>query len=199
MLSSFASGFVMGLSLIVAIGAQNAFVLKQGLKQHYIFAICLCCTLSDALLIAVGVFGFSHWMLFNPNMLLWAKYIGALFLILYGARHAYSAIRGGQSLTLASEQPPSLKQLLIICLALTWLNPHVYLDTVVLLGAISSQYVGTEHYFALGAMLASGVFFFALGYGARLLYPIFTRPRAWQILDGSIALIMWSIAYSLLQ
>ena len=198
MFTSLSHGFLMGLSLIVAIGAQNAFVLKQGLKQQHIFAICLCCALSDAILILAGVLGFSKLVLLHSHWLNMAKYLGALFLIGYGAQHAYSALKGGQALHLNDEQPVSLKKNLLIVLALTWLNPHVYLDTVVLLGAISSQYQEYAVYFGCGAMLASFLFFFALGYGARLLQPIFIRPRAWQILDGMIAVIMWCIAYSLL-
>ena len=198
MFASFTSGMLIGLSLIVAIGAQNAFVLKQGLGQQHVLAICLCCALSDAVLIAAGVFGFAQLIVVHQDGLGLAKYAGALFLGVYGARHAYAAWRGGQRLVLDSQQAPSLKRTLLICLALTWLNPHVYLDTVLLLGAISSQYSGREQYFAAGAILASVLFFFALGYGARFLQPLFRQARAWQILDGIIALIMWSIAYSLL-
>lgn len=199
MLTSIANGFVMGLSLIVAIGAQNSFILKQGLKQQHVFALCLCCALSDALLILAGVLGFSQVVLLHPQWLQVAKYLGAGFLVLYGAQHLYSAMKGGQSLNLQAEHSPNLKQMLLICLALTWLNPHVYLDTVLLLGAVSSQYGAMQLYFGLGAMLASFIFFFALGYGARLLQPIFAQARAWQILDALIGLIMWWIAYSLFQ
>ena len=193
------SGFVMGLSLIVTIGAQNAFVLKQGLKQQHVLAVCLCCALSDAILILAGVFGFSKLVLLHPEWLKVAQYLGAAFLIIYAAQHAYQAYIGGQCLTLQHDDRAQVAKVLSICLALTWLNPHVYLDTVVLLGSISSQYAHNAIYFALGAILASFMFFFSLGYAARYLQPIFLKPQAWQILDALIALMMGSIAYRLIR
>lgn len=197
MLSSYLQGFAIGFSLILAIGAQNAFVLKQGLKQQHIFWICLLCALSDATLIALGVFGFAALMQQFPMMITIARYAGALFLMVYGAQHIKQALQANQSIQLDAQSEQSLWKILGICLALTWLNPHVYLDTVVLLGSISAQFTQMKVYFALGAISASFLFFFALGYGARLLLPVFKNSKAWQILDVMIAVVMWSIALSL--
>ncbi|TCB71327.1 amino acid transporter [Acinetobacter sp. ANC 4216] len=198
MLNSALHGFAMALSLIVPIGAQNAFVLKQGLKQQHVFAICLCCALSDAILISSGVLGFSELVTLHPHWLNIARYLGATFLLVYGAQHFYQAWKGEQRLEISSNEVPSLGKVLFICLGLTWLNPHVYLDTVVLLGSISTQYPDTQLYFALGAISASFLFFFSLGYAARYLQPIFQRPKAWKILDIVIGGVIWSIAISLL-
>lgn len=197
MLSSYLQGFAIGFSLILAIGAQNAFVLKQGLKQQHIFWICLLCALSDATLIALGVFGFAALMQQFPMMITIARYAGALFLMVYGAQHIKQALQANQSIQLDAQSEQSLWKILGICLALTWLNPHVYLDTVVLLGSISTQFAQMKLYFALGAISASFLFFFALGYGARLLLPVFENAKAWQVLDVMIAVVMWSIALSL--
>lgn len=197
MLSTYLQGFAIGFSLILAIGAQNAFVLKQGLKQQHIFWICLLCALSDATLIALGVFGFAALMQQFPMMITIARYAGALFLMVYGAQHIKQALQANQSIQLDAQSEQSLWKILGICLALTWLNPHVYLDTVVLLGSISTQFAQMKLYFALGAISASFLFFFALGYGARLLLPVFENAKAWQILDVMIAVVMWSIALSL--
>lgn len=199
MLNSALHGFVMGLSLIVPIGAQNAFVLKQGLKQQHVFAICLCCALSDAILISAGVLGFSELVMLHPDWLNIAKYFGATFLLVYGVLHFYQAWKAEQRLEVRPNDVPSLYKVLLICLGLTWLNPHVYLDTVVLLGSISTQYPNTQLYFALGAIIASLLFFFSLGYAARLLQPIFQQPKAWKILDVVIGCVMWVIAISLLK
>ena len=197
MLSSYLQGFAIEFSLILAIGAQNAFVPKQGLKQQHIFWICLLCALSDATLIALGVFGFAALMQQFPMMITIARYAGALFLMVYGAQHIKQALQANQSIQLDAQSEQSLWKILGICLALTWLNPHVYLDTVVLLGSISTQFAQMKLYFALGAISASFLFFFALGYGARLLLPVFKNRKAWQILDVMIAVVMWSIALSL--
>ncbi|MFH7765714.1 LysE/ArgO family amino acid transporter [Acinetobacter sp. BSP-28] len=199
MLNSALHGFVMGLSLIVPIGAQNAFVLKQGLKQQHVFAICLCCALSDAILISAGVLGFSELIVLHPHWLNITKYFGATFLLVYGVQHFYQAWKAELRLEISSNEVPSLCKVLFICLGLTWLNPHVYLDTVVLLGSISTQYPNTQLYFALGAVIASFLFFFSLGYAARLLQPIFQQPKAWKILDVLIGCVMWLIAISLLK
>ena len=199
MLNSALHGFAMALSLIVVIGAQNAFVLKQGIKQQHVFAVCLCCALSDAILISVGVLGFSELVLLHPDWLNIAKYLGATFLLIYGAQHFYQAWKGEQRLDLTQDEVPCLWKVLLICLGLTWLNPHVYLDTVVLLGSVSTQYPNTQLYFALGAISASFLFFFSLGYAARYLQPMFQRPQAWKILDLIIGCVMWSIVISLLK
>jgi L-lysine exporter family protein LysE/ArgO len=189
-------GFALGLSLILAIGAQNAFVLRQGLLRQHVLPIVLVCALSDALLIAAGVAGFGVLAQAVPGLEWGMRLFGAAFLLWYGARTLRSAWRGGSQMD-AGQGAVSLQAAVLTCLALTWLNPHVYLDTVVLLGAISSQYADRLA-FALGAMSASFAFFFALGYGARLLAPVFSRPRAWQLLDLGIGLTMWAIAGKLL-
>ncbi|MBX9467986.1 MAG: LysE/ArgO family amino acid transporter [Rhizobium sp.] len=192
------AGFFLGLSLIVAIGAQNAFILRQGLRREHVLPLVLTCAISDAILIALGVAGFAtvlsrvEWL--EPVL----RYGGAAFLIAYAFRSAYSAWTGGNSLRAGETAGTSLRTALLTCLAFTWLNPHVYLDTVVLLGSISTRYAGHELAFALGAMTASFFFFFSLGYGARLLAPLFSRPASWRVLDGVIALVMASIAIKLL-
>ncbi|MCK0148985.1 LysE/ArgO family amino acid transporter [Marivita sp. S6314] len=195
-MASAVPGFFLGLSLILAIGAQNAFVLRQGLRRAHVFAVCLTCAVSDAILIAAGVAGFGALTEALPGLEWTMRVLGAAFLFWYGWRSFMSARKGGQALT-AGQEAGSLRAALLTCLALTWLNPHVYLDTVVLLGAISAQYP-SQLAFALGAMTASFVFFFSLGYGARLLAPLFARPRAWQVLDVLIGAVMWAIALKLL-
>jgi len=197
MLTSFLPGFALGLTLILAIGAQNAFVLRQGLRRHHVFWVCMTCALSDALLIASGVAGFGALAEAVPWFETVMRYGGAGFLIWYGAQNALSAWRGGGTLEAEGATPTKLRVTLLTLLALTWLNPHVYLDTVVLLGSISAQYEDRLS-FGAGAVTASFVFFFALGYGARLLSPLFAQPSSWRILDALIALTMWSIAVKLL-
>ncbi|CAH0341359.1 LysE/ArgO family amino acid transporter [Rhizobium sp. CECT 9324] len=193
------AGFLLGLSLIVAIGAQNAFVLRQGLLRRHVLPIVLTCAISDALLIAIGVAGFATvlasltWL--EPVM----RYGGAVFLALYALRSLHQSLTGAGALRAAKTQETRLLPALLTCLAFTWLNPHVYLDTVVLLGSISTRYAGQEMAFALGAMVASFTFFFSLGFGARLLEPLFAKPIAWRVLDGMIALIMMSIAVNLVR
>ena len=197
MLTSFVPGFLLSLSLIVAIGAQNAFVLRQGLRREHVFWVCLTCGMSDAFLIASGVAGFGALAQAVPWFETVMRYGGAAFLIVYGAQNALSAWRGGEVLQADGHAPASLRRTLLTLLALTFLNPHVYLDTLVLLGSISAQYEDRMA-FGLGAVLASLVFFFSLGYGARLLQPVFAKPLSWRILDGLIALTMWVIAATLL-
>ncbi|MEX0316807.1 MAG: LysE/ArgO family amino acid transporter [Ruegeria sp.] len=193
---SFVPGFALGFSLILAIGAQNAFVLRQGLRREHVFALCLTCAVSDAVLIAAGVAGFGALAVavpwFEPVM----RYGGAAFLLWYGARSLRSAWTGGAAMQAGNGQGTSLRAALVTVLAFTWLNPHVYLDTVVLIGSISAQY-DDRLSFAVGAMFSSFVFFFSLGYGAGLIAPLFARPRAWQVLDTLIGLTMWAIALKL--
>lgn len=198
-MQTFVSGFALGLSLILAIGAQNAFVLKQGLKRHHVFVVCLVCAASDALLIAAGVAGFGVIVEAYPSVETLSRYAGAAFLIAYGAKSFYSAYKHNHVLDAEGEDPCAVSKAVMVCLAFTWLNPHVYLDTVVLLGSISTQYPGDELQFALGAMVASFVFFFSLGYGARLLIPVFQKPVSWKILELLIGVMMLAIAVSLVR
>ncbi|MCI5112549.1 MAG: LysE/ArgO family amino acid transporter [Marivita sp.] len=198
-LAVFFTGMMMSLSLIVAIGAQNAFVLRQGLRGEHVLAVCLACAISDAILITVGVTSFrtvSEWLPWLEPVM---RYGGAAFLTWYGVKSLMSALRSKEALAADSSLPKTdLFRTLVACLALTWLNPHVYLDTVVLLGTISTQFTGSQGSFAVGAVLGSFVFFFALGYGAIKLRPVFERPTAWRILETLIALVMWIIAFKLL-
>lgn len=198
MLNALTQGFFLGLSLILAIGAQNAFVLKQGLKGQHIFPICLACAVSDAILIGIGVFALQVIENYLPAVSIYARYFGAIFLFVYGAKSFLTAFNKSDTLEPEGNETDGLIKTLLICLALTWLNPHVYLDTVILLGSISTQYGIYVSYFALGAMLSSFVFFFSLGYGATKLRPLFNKPFTWKVLDVFIGIIMWSIAAGLL-
>ncbi len=193
-MNTFIFGFSLGFSLILAIGAQNAFVLRQGLKGEHVFWVCLICALSDAILILIGVSGFQLLVSKLPGLIPIARYGGALFLFGYGMLSFRTAWLSRHSLVPSEIQSSSLKKSVFTCLAFTWLNPHVYLDTVVLLGSVSTQFADQVELFALGATGASFVFFFSLGYGARLLRPVFARPRAWQALEILIGIIMWGIA-----
>ena len=193
------AGFSLSLSLILAIGSQNAFVLRQGLKREHIFIVCLICAFSDALLISLGVAGFSLMISTIPWIEPVARYGGALFLFIYGAMNFWSAFKTHDSLQAAENSSAALGKVVLTCLALTWLNPHVYLDTLMLIGSVSTQYEGQKVAFAIGAVLASFVFFFSLGYGAKVLRPFFEKPQSWKILDYLIACIMWGIAYSLVK
>ncbi|ABV92457.1 lysine exporter protein [Dinoroseobacter shibae DFL 12 = DSM 16493] len=192
------SGFALGLQLIVAIGAQNAFLLRQGLRRSHVGALVVICTLSDAILIAAGVSGFAAIEARMPWLAPVTLWAGAAFLVWYGATHALAAWRGGAALDPARSGAESLRAAVLTCLALTWLNPHVYLDTLVVIGALSAQFGEARGAFGVGAAAASLVFFAALGYGARALSPVFARPRAWQVLDLIIAVTMWALAAKLL-
>lgn len=193
------SGFGLSFSLILAIGAQNAFVLKQGLRREYIGWVCLICALSDAILILSGVYGFKALTVWIPGVEAAARLGGSVFLLIYGLRSLMQAWRGGQALQPNGAEPTTgLARVVLLCLAFTWLNPHVYLDTVMLIGAVSLQYERQTHAFAAGAVLASVVFFYSLGYGARLLAPWFSRPQAWRVLDALVGFIMLWLAFRLL-
>ncbi|MCW7553763.1 LysE/ArgO family amino acid transporter [Endozoicomonas gorgoniicola] len=196
---TFFSGFSLGLSLILAIGSQNAFVLKQGIKNHYLFFVCLICSISDAILIALGVTGFGVIVKEIPSIEIIARYGGASFLFIYSLISFKSALSENHYLKPEGSSNKSLSKTVIICLAFTWLNPHVYLDTVILLGSISSQYQPYEFVFGLGAITASFIFFFILGYGAKVLAPIFSNPFAWKILEFIIGIVMLSIAILLIR
>ena len=197
MATAFLPGFLLGLSLIVAIGAQNAFVLRQGLRREHVFAVCAVCAISDAILIAAGVAGFGALVKALPLLAPVMRYGGAAFLLAYGLRSLWSAWRAHGGMDPARDEPRALGVILAMCLAFTWLNPHVYLDTVVLLGSVSTRYGAHRVPFALGAMTASCLFFFSLGYGARLLRPLFANPKAWRFLDALIGITMAALAAKL--
>jgi L-lysine exporter family protein LysE/ArgO len=197
-MSALLAGFSLGFSLILAIGAQNAFVLKQGLRQEHVFLTSLICALSDALLITAGVLGFGAIVKAYPQIELIARFGGAAFLIAYGLKSFYAAYRSDQALVAEGATASSALKVALTCLAFTWLNPHVYLDTVFLLGAISVQYGEQQDLFGIGAVCASFVFFFSLGYGARVLRPLFAKPKAWRVLDLMIGAIMITLATNLL-
>jgi L-lysine exporter family protein LysE/ArgO len=194
---SYASGFTLGLSLILAIGAQNAFVLKQGLKKQHVFLVCSICAASDAFLIFLGVSGFGVIVEQYPSIEKISRYAGAIFLVVYGLKSFYSAYHNSHALNPEGATPISKTKIALMCLAFTWLNPHVYLDTVVLLGSVSTQFEDTRA-FGIGAITSSFVFFFSLGYSARILIPIFQKPIAWKILEAFVGVLMLGLAVSLL-
>ncbi len=195
---SFVQGFLLSLSLIVAIGAQNAFVLRQGIRQSHVLAVVLTCAFSDAILMSAGVLGFGALAQAVPWLKPVMTYGGALFLFVYGALSFRSAWTGSGALKAGNGEETGLWATVGVCLALTWGNPHVYLDTLVLLGTIAAALDGHRVAFAVGAISASFVFFFTLGYGARLLAPFFARPSAWRLLDFGVGVLMWAIALALL-
>jgi L-lysine exporter family protein LysE/ArgO len=184
--------------LIVAIGAQNAFVLRQGLRREHVLLVVLVCALSDLLLITLGVAGLGALVQRDAALLAAVRWGGALFLAVYGLLAARRAV-SPHALAPAAGPPLSRRAALATCLAFTYLNPHCWLDTVVLIGSLSAQQPdGLRTQFGAGAGLASVVWFFALGYGARLLAPLLSRPVAWRVLDGGIAAVMGTLAASLL-
>src|SRR5688572_9641062 len=192
-----ASGLALGLGLIVAIGAQNAFVLRQGLRLEHVAAAVAVCALSDIALIAAGVLGAVAALEQDPWLIPVVCIAGAAFLLCYGVLAARRALRPGALRPDATGARTGLAVTVGTCLALTWLNPHVYLDTVVLLGSMASTYSEHRWQFAAGAAVGSAVWFTGLGYGARFLRPVFARPAAWRVLDGGIAVVMTALAVSL--
>ncbi len=196
-MSPFAIGFVTAFGLILAIGAQNAFVLRQGIKGEYVGPIVLFCAISDALLIFLGVYGAGAVIEKYPQIAMIFKWLGIGFLLFYGFSRLVSAYKG-EVLQASQEKVNSLKAALLTCAAFTYLNPHVYLDTWVLMGALSQNYFGSAKLsFALGACTSSFVFFTALGYGAKLLRPLFQSQTAWRVLDLGIAILMFALAFGL--
>ena len=199
MLSAFLTGFFLGLSLIVAIGAQNIFVLRQGVLRQHIFYVALFCALSDAFLICIGIVGISFF--FNNFANQFADLLfgfSSIWLASYGAVRLISAFKSNSTIQIETSTPKSLLPTLTILTVLTFANPHVYLDTMVLIGSVSQQFTGnTKILFAIGASLASFVFFFSLAYGAKLLALIMQKPSSWRTLDFLIALIMFTIAIKL--
>ena len=192
------AGLGFGLSLIVAIGAQNAYVLRQGLRKEHVFVIVAICALSDALLIAVGVAGLGAIIQQLEWLLLLIEVIGGVFLCTYGVMAAKRAWKPEVLNTDTGGAAISLKVAVGTVLALTYLNPHVYLDTVLLLGSVAGTYEANRWWFAAGAMLGSIVWFSTLGFGARLLAPVFKKPTAWRVLDAIIAVVMLTLGMSLL-
>jgi L-lysine exporter family protein LysE/ArgO len=197
------AGLGFGLSLIVAIGAQNAFVLRQGLRREHVGVVAAICAASDALLYAAGGAGFGPLVERWPDAVVVLRWLGAAVVLGYGAMAAWRAVKGDTTLAAAEDgalgDTPGrrLKPVVLTTLALTWLNPHVYLDTVVLQGSVAATYGEARWWFTAGAMVSSIAWFTALAYGARLLAPVLKRPGAWRVLDGVIALIMLAVAVAL--
>jgi L-lysine exporter family protein LysE/ArgO len=196
-LAAAAAGFGTGLSLIVAIGAQNAFVLRQGIRRDAVLAVVGICALSDAVLIALGVGGVGALVVAWPGALTAVGWIGGAFLICYGALAARRVLKPGGALHTEGEAAGSRRRAVLTCLALTWLNPHVYLDTVFLLGSVAADRGPLRWTFGLGAALASLCWFAALGFGARLLGRFLARPKAWRVLDGLVAATMITLGVTL--
>jgi len=199
MLSAFLTGFILGFSLILVIGAQNSFVLRQGLIGRHVFLVALFCSLSDVLLITIGVVGISIFLNnFIDLVSDWLFGISAIWLAGYGLLRFRDAVIGKSVLITKNSSENGLVSTLSFLSVLTFANPHVYLDTVVLIGSVSQQFSGnTKLAYLLGASIASFVFFYSLAYGAKLLAPVMKRPSSWQILDGLIGLIMFTIAVKL--
>lgn len=193
-------GLLTGLSLIIAIGAQNAFVLRLGIegRTRVVASVVAICALSDAALILAGVLGMGALVAKAPAVMVVVRLVGAVFLLGYGLWAARRAIRPGALLVPESSGSTGMRVAVTTVLALTWLNPHVYLDTVLFLGAVASQQVAAERWWwAGGAMAASVLWFAGLGFGARLLRPVFARPGAWRVLDGAIAVVMIALGLRL--
>ncbi|MDZ7906709.1 MAG: LysE/ArgO family amino acid transporter [Cypionkella sp.] len=197
MLAAGLNGFLVSISLILAIGAQNAFVLRQGLRREFVGPVVAVCALSDAFLITVGVVGFGTLAEIMPSLASVMRWGGAIFLFVYGALRFRAAWAGGAALMPQGGQGAALRGVVVTALLLTWANPHVYLDTVMLIGSIAAQYDPYRTAFGIGAASASLSFFVALGYGARLLAPVFQRPRAWVVLEVIVGAVMWAIAATL--
>ena len=200
MTEAFFTGVAIGFSLILAIGAQNAFVLRQGLLRQHFFAVALFCSLSDAILIAIGVSGVS-WFIGDliKAYSFWTFGAAALWLMVYGAIHLRSAFRQNWLILDEMQAEKPLLSVLSTAALFTFGNPHVYLDTVVLIGSISQQFSGNEKFlFGAGASLSSFIFFFSLAYGAKLIVPYMKNTSSWRILDFSVAIIMFIISFNLL-
>jgi L-lysine exporter family protein LysE/ArgO len=199
MLMAFSTGFLIGISLILAIGAQNTFVLRHGILRQHVFYIALFCSISDAALIFLGVTGisffFKNFVDQFSNILFG---ISSIWLCGYGIIRLMSIFKSNSAINIEKTTAKKLLPTLIALFILTFANPHVYLDTVILIGSIAQQYSGDLRFaFAIGASLASFVFFFSLSYGSKIIAPIMNNPNSWRILDGGIAIIMFSIAFKL--
>lgn len=193
---AFVPGFLTGLSLIMAIGAQNAFVIRQGLTKKHVLLVVLICAISDALLILIGVMGLGALIAGLPWLLEIIRWFGVLYLTWFGFRSLRSAFKA-QSLDTSGLHSPSAKTVVLSVLGFTFLNPHVYLDTVILLGSIGNQFGDDKWWFALGGALASVVWFSAIGFGARAASRFMAKPVFWKTLDLVIAAVMFGIAIML--
>jgi L-lysine exporter family protein LysE/ArgO len=193
------SGLGLGLALIAAIGAQNAFVLRQGLRGEHVVAVVAVCALSDLVLITAGVAGTGALLDRVPEAVTAIRWAGAAFLLTYGALAARRALRSAAALRTEAVATTARTPALLTAAALTWLNPHVYLDTVVLLGSVAATQGELRWHFGAGAAVASVLWFSALGIGARLLRPVFARPGAWRVLDGLVAVVMAALAVGLVR
>ena len=200
MISAFSTGLFLGLSLIIAIGAQNAYVLRQGILRQHVFFIALFCSISDALLIVLGIAGISYFL--NDLIIEFSKIIfgfSAIWLFSYGALRLRSSFKSKSIDVSDNSQPKNLLNSILIIAAFTYFNPHVYLDTVILIGSISQQFDDSNKiYFTVGACSASFIWFFGIAYGAKLLTPIMKNHKNWRILDLTIALIMFTIGFNLI-
>lgn len=192
-----AAGFGTGLSLIVAIGAQNAFVLRQGIRRHAVLTVVAICAVSDAVLIALGVAGVGSVVRAQPVALTVVGLAGGTFLVGYGILALRRVFRPA-ALTATGDAAVSTRGAVLTCLTMTWLNPHVYLDTVLLLGSVAATHGALRWDFGLGAVIASICWFAALGFGARLLRGFFARPGSWRVLDGLVATTMISLGVVML-
>jgi L-lysine exporter family protein LysE/ArgO len=190
------TGFLTGLSLIVAIGAQNAFVLRQGLLRRHVLPIVLICAVSDAALIVVGVLGLGSLISLLPWLLEVIRWVGVAFLVWYGSTSLRRFMKN-ESLKAAEAGSGNLKQTVLTVLALTYLNPHVYLDTVIFIGSIANQFKEDKWFFVIGAVIASFTWFFSLGFGAKKASVLVSKPTFWKILDIFIAAVMFSLAITL--
>ena len=191
-------GFALSLGLILALGPQNVFVLRQGLLHSHVFAVCLVCSLADATLIAAGVLGVGSVLSGVEDAAVWIAVFAAAFLTGYGLFRVKSAM-DPEGMVAEGESESELGPTIAAALAFTFLNPHVYLDTLLLIGVASSRYLGDERLaFGIGAATASFVFFFSLGYGAKMLSPVLNNPKAWRVIDLGVACIMFAIAGAIL-
>lgn len=195
-MTAFLPGLLTGLSLIVAIGAQNAFVLRQGLLRKHVLPIVLICAFSDAALIVIGVLGLGSLISLLPWLLEVIRWVGVAFLVWYGST-ALRRFMKNESLKAAETGSGTLKQTVLTVLALTYLNPHVYLDTVIFIGGIANQFQEDKWFFVMGAVTASFVWFFSLGFGAKKASVLVSKPTFWKILDVFIAAVMFSLAITL--
>ena len=199
MLAPFIQGFGTGGGLIMAIGAQNAFLLSQSVRKNHHFTVALMCILSDMFLIGLGVFSIGTIVASSPQLKIAATLFGAAFLLWYGFLAFRSALKPGV-LTTSNGQARTQRNVVLTTLAVTFLNPHTYLDTVVLMGSLGGQFTGSgKLYFWIGGVTASALWFGTLAFGGQALAPLFRKPSSWRILDGTVCFVMWLIAASLIR